>query len=85
MLNGLKGLLESKKAFAGGLLIICATVLVGLGKMTVEAWQEFSTYIFIAYASAETVNGVAATVSGTKREKKLAEKPAEKPAEEKKE
>jgi hypothetical protein len=79
MLNGLKGLLESKKAFAGGLLIICATVLVGLGKMPVDAWQEFSTYIFIAYAGTETVNGVAATVVGAKKEKKAAAaKPEEK-------
>lgn len=68
MFQGLSGILDSKKAIAGGVLVICATVLVGLGKMTVADWQNYTQVIFMTYAGAETVNGVAATWKGTKRE-----------------
>ncbi len=70
MLEGLKGLLDSKKAFAGGLLVICATVLVGIGKMSVEMWTDYTTWIFVTYASAETANGVMATWKGAGKPKK---------------
>ena len=79
MLNGFTGLLDSKKALAGGMLIVCATVLVGVDKMTVDAWTTFCQYVFTVWAGAETANGVAATLKGHGVTRKaVAEKTTEK-------
>jgi hypothetical protein len=69
MIEGFKGLLASKKALAGGLLVIGSTVLTAIGKMTVAEWREYTTWIFVAWAGAETLNGVAATIKGADRKK----------------
>jgi uncharacterized membrane protein YadS len=60
--QALKGLFASEKAFAGGVLIVVATVFVFLGMMTVANWQEFSKWIFGIYAAGKTVTGVASTM-----------------------
>jgi hypothetical protein len=70
MMQGLLGLLDSKKAFAGGLLVIGATVLCAIGKMTVADWQSYTQTIFMVWAGAETANGVAATIKGHGQVKK---------------
>lgn len=67
MLNGLRGLLDSKKAVVGGLLVVGATILVALGKMSVEDWKNYTQVLFVTYAGAETANGIAATIKGYKR------------------
>jgi hypothetical protein len=64
MLEGIRGLLDSKKGLQGLVLIIAATTLVALGAMTVEQWQEYTVWIFGIYAGAETVNGTAAIIKG---------------------
>jgi hypothetical protein len=63
MLEGFKALLGSEKAIAGGILIICATVLVALNKMTVSDWQTYSQTVFITYVAGKTVQGAVATVA----------------------
>ena len=63
-LSGLASLLSSKKAIAAGCLIICATVLVAIGKMTVVDWQGYTKWIFTMYAGAETAHGVTAILKG---------------------
>ena len=67
MLNGIKSLLGSEKAITGGVLVICATVLVGIGVMTVVDWQTYTRDIFITYASAKTVQGAVAMWTDTKK------------------
>jgi hypothetical protein len=64
IMEGLLGLVSSKKAIAGGALVVCSTVLVALGKLTVDQWMDYSKWIFTVYAGAETANGVAATIKG---------------------
>lgn len=57
MLEGLKGLMASEKGLAGGILIVAATVLVVIGKMSVQDWQTFSTMIFGTYVAGKTIQG----------------------------
>lgn len=66
MLEGLKNLTGSEKAIAGGVLVICATVLVALGAMDVGSWQTYTRDIFITYASAKTVQGAVSALAGAK-------------------
>ena len=56
-MEGVKALLGSEKAIAGGILIICATVLTAIGMMTVADWQSYSQSIFITYVAGKTVQG----------------------------
>lgn len=64
MLEGIRGLLDSKKGLQGLVLILAATTLVAIGVMSVEQWQEYTVWIFGIYAGAETVNGTAAIIKG---------------------
>lgn len=67
MLEGMKGLLASEKGLAGGLLIIGATVLTALGKMTVSDWQTYTLMVFGVYVAGKTVQGTASVLkNGTK-------------------
>lgn len=66
MLEGLKNLTGSEKAIAGGVLVICATVLVALGAMDVGSWQSYTRDIFITYASAKTVQGAISMITTRK-------------------
>lgn len=63
-MEGILGLINSKKAVAGGALIVCSTVLAALGKLTMDQWTEYTRWIFIVYVGGETANGVAATIKG---------------------
>ncbi len=60
--QALKGLLSSEKAFAGGFLVIAATVFVGLNRMTIAEWQEFCTWVFGIYVAGKTTTGVVSTM-----------------------
>lgn len=61
----LKNLLGSEKAFAGGVLIVCATVLAAIGKMTVMEWADYSKWIFMTYVVGKTVQGIGEKVAGS--------------------
>ncbi len=67
MLEGFKALLSSEKAIAGGVLIICATVLAAIGLMTVPDWQTYTRDIFLVYVSGKTVQGVASVIADAKK------------------
>lgn len=60
----LKNLLASEKGLAGGVLIICATVLVALDRMDVKLWTEFCQMIFLTYVAGKTVQGIGEKVVG---------------------
>lgn len=74
LLQGFANLLASKKAVAGGLLVICATVLVALNYLAIEEWTEYTKWLFITYVAGETTSGVTAMVTGSKREKAASKK-----------
>lgn len=63
-LGALKNLLNSEKAFAGGVLIICATVLVAVGDMSISDWQDYTKWIFGIYVFGKTTQGAVASVVG---------------------
>lgn len=72
-MDGLKALLGSEKAIAGGVLIICATVLVAIGSMTVSDWQSYSQSIFITYVAGKTVQGGVAMWTEAKKAPTISE------------
>jgi len=61
--QAVKDLLTSEKGLAGGLLIIGATVLVALGKMTSDMWVNYTEWIFGIYVAGKSATGVAATIA----------------------
>ena len=67
MLEGIKALLGSEKAITGGVLVICATVLVAIGMMNVTDWQTYTRDIFIAYISGKTLQGAVSIWADTKK------------------
>ncbi len=71
MLEGIKALLSSEKAIAAGVLAVCATVLVGIGAMTVADWQSYTRDILIVYVSGKTVQGAGAAFTAPKVEAKV--------------
>lgn len=66
MLTGIKALLSSEKALAGGALVIAATILVALGRMAVADWQSYTQIIFYGYVGGKTVQGAMSTWAGTR-------------------
>lgn len=66
MLEGIKALLSSEKAIAGGVLIICATVLCALGMLAVPEWQVYTRDIFLIYVGGKTVQGAVSVIAAAK-------------------
>lgn len=66
ILVGIKNLLASEKAIACGVLVICATVLVGLGHMTVKEWQDYTMVIAGIYVGGKTLQGAVTAISEAK-------------------
>lgn len=62
-MNAIKDLMGSEKGFMGILLFIAATVFVGLGKMTIDQWQEFSLWAFGIYAGSKTVTSAVTSIT----------------------
>lgn len=67
MLEGFKALLSSEKAIAGGVLIICATVLAAIGMMAVSDWQSYTRDIFLVYVGGKTVQGAVSAIADAKK------------------
>lgn len=67
-MGALKNLLGSEKGLVGLLLIVAVSVLAGFGKVTFEDWQEYTLYVFGVYVGGKTIQGVAATIAGAKRD-----------------
>lgn len=62
-MDALKSLLDNEKGLMALGLIVAATVLVGLGKMTIEDWKSFAQWIFGSYAVATAVHQSAIALS----------------------
>lgn len=56
-MNALRDLLGSERGFFALVLVIAATVLAGVGKMTIPEWQSLVVWIFGIYVSGKTVTG----------------------------
>lgn len=63
MVGALTDLLHSEKALAGGVLIVCATVLVSLGQMPIAMWSDFAQWIFTVFVAGKTIQGTAETLT----------------------
>lgn len=72
----IKDLLGSEKGFVALLLIIGATVLAGLDKVTFDAWRDYTVWIFAIYAGTKTATSAVAMITGQTAPADL--KPAEK-------
>lgn len=68
MLDAIKDLLKSERGFAGGVLVIAASVLAGLGHMTIDQWIEYTQWIFVTYVAGKTVTGGVALIANKKAE-----------------
>lgn len=74
--SALKSLFASEKGFAGGMLIIAATVFVFTGRMTVDAWTSFCTWVFTAYVAGKTIQGGITSITDAKISASVASAPA---------
>ncbi len=63
MLQGFKDLLNSEHGLFGIVIMIAATVLVALGRMTVDQWTGFAQVIFVAYGGAHVGVSIADAIA----------------------
>jgi len=63
-MSAVTDLFKSERGFLGLVLLTCATVLAGIGRMPVDQWQEFSLVIFGVYVAGKTATSVATIVKG---------------------
>lgn len=66
LLNTLKNFLGSEKAIATGVLVIAATVMVILGKMTIQEWTSYTEILAGIYVGGKAIQGAASQVSGAR-------------------
>lgn len=64
-MGAITDLWKSERGLLAVLIIVAATVLTALSKMTIDSWQTFVTGIFITYAAGKTVTGAVAILKGT--------------------
>jgi hypothetical protein len=64
----LKELLSSEKAIFVGLLIVAATVLTGMGKMTIDQWIAYTEWMAVTYVAGKTIQGTAAVIKNGKKD-----------------
>jgi hypothetical protein len=58
-MGAIKDLFASERGFFALAIVIAATVLTGLGNMTVDTWQSFTMTIFGIYVGGKTITGAA--------------------------
>jgi len=61
MAQALRDLLTSSHGLFGLTLIVAATVLAGIGKMTVDQWTSFTEIIFASFVGGQAVMTAAKT------------------------
>lgn len=73
MFNVLKNLANSEKAVVVGVLIIAASVLTALGKMTIDQWINYSQLMAGIYVGGKSIQGAASVLSNAKTHRIVAE------------
>ncbi len=66
MLNVIKNLVNSEKAVALGLLVIAASVLAALGKMSIDQWISYTEWMAGFYVGGKSIQGAAALLGSSK-------------------
>lgn len=64
-MSAIKDLLASERGLFGLLLVISATALTALDRMTVVQWQDFSTWIFGIYVGGKSLTGAVGLLKGS--------------------
>ncbi len=79
-MGAITDLWKSERGLLAVLIIVAASVLAVLDKMTVSDWETFVMGIFITYAAGKTVTGAVAIMKGTSDPPTPAPTPAPAPA-----
>lgn len=58
MMQGLKDILDSRKGVFVFAVLVCATVLVGLERMTVSMWADLVVYLCGIYVGGNVLQAV---------------------------
>jgi hypothetical protein len=58
-MNGIKDLFDGERGLLAFVLIVAATTLAGLDRMSIDQWQEFSTYIFGIFVGGKSLTTAA--------------------------
>lgn len=67
-MGAITNLWRSERGILAVLLVISATVLASLNRMSIDAWRDFSLYVFGIYATTRTVTGAVDLVVTAKRD-----------------
>lgn len=77
-MGAIADLLKSERGITMLALIIAATVLTGMGLLSIDRWVDYTKWVFAIYVSGKTVTGAIALAKGDpKTPPKTAEKTAE--------
>lgn len=63
-MTALKDLFKSERGLFALAIVFASTLLCALGRMSVDAWQEMTLYVFGIYATGKTVSSVVAVTKG---------------------
>jgi len=66
--NVIKNLTNSEKAIFVGLLIVAATVLAAMGKMTIDAWIDYTKFMAATYVAGKTIQGTASVIKNGQKD-----------------
>lgn len=66
-MGAITDLWKSERGLLAVLLVVGATILTGLGHMTVAEWRDYTLLIFGMYAGLKTVTGVVDRVVDAKK------------------
>lgn len=66
-MGAITDLWKSERGLIAVVLVIAATVLASLSKMTFDDWQSYTMWIFGIYAGGKTVTGAVELMKGTAR------------------
>ena len=63
-MTAIKDLFASERGFLALILVIAATVLAGLDRMTTDQWTSFVELIFAAYVGGKTITSAVGLIKG---------------------
>ena len=63
MLGVVKNFINSEKAVAVGLLVVAASVLAALGKMSIDQWIDYTKWMATVYVGGKSIQGAVAKIS----------------------
>jgi hypothetical protein len=73
MFGVIKNFLNSEKAIASGALVIAASAMVVVGKLTPQEWMDYTQTLLGIYVGGKTVQGAIASLGGKEAGKVAAE------------